>query len=365
MEEIGIGLKRMIFNKWLIIISVLLIIIAGIFFIPKTQTVEIEVSYPQPFEGQNIEEQKKVSILAFGDMMLDRSVFLETKKAGDFNHPLLFLDDFLKDVDLTIANLEGPITNNKSISTWGNEEQRMKFTISPDFLEPLSNYFNILNLANNHMQDFGENGYEQSKTYLAQAGIGFFGDLKNRVGNISKIIDKNGIKTGLIGYHDLYFKNLPIIIEEIKKAKQEADFVIVFPHWGVEYQKEPSNTQREEARMFIDAGADLILGSHPHVIQPIEIYQGNFIFYSLGNFIFDQYFSQETMEGLAIKIFLEKHEDRLKFFYQLIPFTINKKSQPELTDEEAKIRILNELSNISDVDEDIKKHIREGLIGVE
>ena len=267
----------------------------------------------------------RATILAFGDMMLDRTVYLKAKEAKDFDFPFLKIDSFLKNADLRIVNLEGPITNFKSVS---NTINRMRFTISPEFLEPLANRFEILCLANNHLLDFGENGYEQTKQYLDGAGIKYFGDYKNRKENLSQIIFRNKIKIGFIGYHALADKNFEAIIGEIEELKSQTDFIIVFAHWGAEYIKDPSSSQKEEARMFIDAGADLVLGSHPHVVQASEEYKGKKIFYSLGNFIFDQYFSQDTMQGLGVEILLKKSNDGIKAKYKQYPIMINENSQP-------------------------------------
>lgn len=272
-------------------------------------------------------EKKQVSILAFGDLMLDRNVYSKTKKAGDFYHPFLNLDGFLRSADIKLANLEGPITNFESISI---KDNRMRFTISPDFLKPLKDYFNILSLANNHMLDWGEEGFGQSKEFLTQSGIEFFGDYKNRSQEISKIIEKNRIKIGFVGYHALISNDISEIVKEITNLKTQTDFIIVFTHWGREYEIEPLFKQKEQARAFIDAGADLVLGSHPHVIGPVEIYKDKFIFYSLGNFIFDQYFSQATMEGLSVKILLEKYRGKTSVSYELFPININYQSQAEL-----------------------------------
>jgi len=272
---------------------------------------------------------EKLSILAFGDMMLDRTVYAKTQKANDFNYPFLNIDSFLKTGDLRIANLEGPITNYKSVS---NGTNRMRFTISSDFLDILKSRFEVVSLANNHMLDFGENGYNQTKEFLASAGISFFGDYKNRTENLSTIVEKNKIKIGFVGYHDLIDEGIDGVIAEIQKIKSESDFVIVMPHWGNEYQLKSSKRQQEEAKRFIDAGADLVLGGHPHVIQESEEYNGKMIFYSLGNFIFDQYFSQETMESLAIEILLEKSDNKVVATYKQHKILINKDSQPGLNE---------------------------------
>ena len=108
----------------------------------------------------------------------------------------------------------------------------MRFTISPDFLPILQGRFNVLSLANNHMLDFGEEGYNQAKNYLSSAGINYFGDYNNRPENLSVIIEKNGIRVGFIGYHGLVDGGFEDVLNEIPKIKAQSDFVIIVPHWG-------------------------------------------------------------------------------------------------------------------------------------
>jgi len=274
-------------------------------------------------------EIKKVSILAFGDMMLDRIVLTKTQKAGDYNFPFLKIDNFLKTADLKIANLEGPITDFKSVS---NGNTRMRFTNSPKFLSILQNRFNVFNLANNHMLDFGEKGYEQTKNYLSSMGINYFGNYNNQSENLSTIIEKNGIKIGFVGYHGLIDTGFEDVLKEIEKIRPQVDFLIVMPHWGAEYQKVPAQSTKEKAKQFINAGADLILGSHSHVVQTIEEYNGKMIFYSLGNFIFDQYWSKDTMQGLGVEILLEKSDNKIKAEYKQHKILINNDSQPSVVE---------------------------------
>jgi poly-gamma-glutamate synthesis protein (capsule biosynthesis protein) len=100
------------------------------------------------------------------------------------------------------------------------------------------------------------------------------------------------------------------------------------PHWGEEYELIPSERQKREARLFIDAGADAVIGGHPHVVQPAETYNGKTIFYSLGNFVFDQYFSEETMKGIAIRLELKEAGGGFAPSYEIIPIQSNILSQP-------------------------------------
>ncbi|MFH1947537.1 MAG: CapA family protein [Candidatus Magasanikbacteria bacterium] len=283
----------------------------------------------------------QLSLLFTGDIMLDRSVWLKTKEAGDYNHPFQNLDYFF-DYDLRIGNLEGTITNFKSISN-GTGGSRFFFTFSPEFLEPLTKYFNAFDLANNHTLNFGYAGLKQTKDYLDEYGISYFGDPENVKENLSVIVEKNNISVGMVGYHDLVAGGFENTLLEVEKLRPLVDYLVIMPHWGTEYMTDKvNNSQKTQAHAFIDAGADVIIGTHPHVVQPIEEYNGKMIYYSLGNFIFDQYFSTETQQGLNIAIFLEKG-DNIEVKYNILPIVINNNSQPALADDVMKVDILNKI----------------------
>lgn len=336
----------------------------------------------------------RLRILVFGDAMLDRGVLLAVKKANDFNFPFLNIDSFLADADLRVMNLEGPITNFPSRALKNN---RMIFTFPENYLDALKKRFDVVSLANNHTLNFGYDGLKQTRDFLTRVGINFFGAPDNNQEDLSAVIEKNGIKIGWLGYNLLAKKDMAEISTAVGELKQKSDFVIVYPHWGNEYQSIAAPSQRKEAQALIDAGADLIIGSHPHVIQNVEIYprtqkstvvssqmdglvsgevgdgqnrdqlgagvyKGKVIFYSLGNFIFDQYFSKETMQGLAVGIDLEKSDNGVVSSYKLFPIKINGQSQPELADFETAQKILMQISNNSWVDETVKNSIKDGAI---
>lgn len=117
----------------------------------------------------------------------------------------------------------------------------------------------------------------------------------------------------------------------LEDARSQADFVVVNMHGGLEYTRDPTPLQMEFSHAAIDAGADIVIGAHPHWIQKIEPYKGKYIFYSLGNFVFDQEFSAETKTGLALRIFLEKNGDTVKQKnIELHPLIIENYGQPRL-----------------------------------
>jgi poly-gamma-glutamate synthesis protein (capsule biosynthesis protein) len=302
-----------------------------------------------------IRKEKTASIMFFGDIMLDRRVYNLAKESGDWGYPFKDTENLFGLADANVANLEGPITSFDSESA---ETNGMRFTINPSFVPELKKRFSALSLANNHTLDFGEEGLRQTKKNLSGGEITFFGDYENRGDNVSAVIAVNGVKLGLVGYHSLSGKNFNNAILDIKKLKETSDFVVVMPHWGNEYELFPSENQKNEARLFIDAGADAVIGGHPHVIQPAEIYKGKAIFYSLGNFVFDQYFSESVMKGLAIRLEIKMTEEGTKPEYEIIPIENNKLSQPTPMENGAAGTLIDLFAANSAVSDKIKEEIR-------
>ncbi|MFZ2190420.1 MAG: CapA family protein [Candidatus Magasanikiibacteriota bacterium] len=316
--------------------------------LPKLEPIDMtiapvsrQVATPEP------KPVEQVNLLFTGDIMLDRSVLLKTQASGDYSYPFKNLDYF-NNYDFKIGNLEGPITDFKSVAN-GTGGNRLTFTFSPQFLEPLKNYFDVVSLANNHTNNFGKKGLTQTYANLEKVGIKYFGDPDNK-NNLSVVIEKNNIKIGLVGFHELIGYGFNNVIAEIKKLRPEVNYIIVMPHWGTEYiTDKPNRVQVSEAHKIIDAGADLIIGTHPHVIQPIEKYNSKIIFYSLGNFIFDQYFSPETQQGLNIGVNLKREYNNINSELTILPITVSSESQPSLAEGEVKQQILDALFKVSNV----------------
>lgn len=301
------------------------------------------------------EIEEKLSLILVGDIMLDREVYRQTLKAGDFAYPYKNIDSFLQTADLRAANLEGPITGNKSVALG---KTRTTFTFAPPAAPELARRFDVVSLANNHTRDFGADGYKQTLRYLQTNKINYFGDYFNSE-NLSKIIEKNGFKIGFVGWHGLADEGLAQILEEIKKLKPRVDFLIVYPHWGAEYLTDIQPALQPIGRGFIEAGADLVVGTHPHVVEPMEIYKGKLIFYSLGNFIFDQYWSEETGIGLAVKLTLRRQTGKIQQYFELAPVQIPGTSQTELANASIKEKILTRLGQ--DIPQpELKEKIRQG-----
>jgi poly-gamma-glutamate synthesis protein (capsule biosynthesis protein) len=297
-------------------------------------------------------KKDRVSLLAFGDMLLDRYIKKTIDKYGT-DYPFQNIKSSLTGNDLTLANLEGVFTDFKPNKASPN---MTSFTFDPKLVPAIKNLgFNILLEANNHSQDFGKAGLAQSQAYLEQNGIDCFGTYSNE-GKISTIKDINGIKIGFVGY-DEFGNSFDDVIAEIKKLKPEVDHVVIFAHWGIEYQTNSSDDQRQKGRQFIDAGADLVLGGHPHVVQPLEIYKSKLIFYSLGNFVFDQVFSQSVQRGLAVGAVFTK--DSIDCY--LMP-TQNKNFVVNFAAGDAKTAALKDLAARSVATSDFKEQIAQGEV---
>lgn len=266
-----------------------------------------------------------IVMVAFGDMMLDRYVWILMQKNG-LDYPFEYFPALLEsmlttpegerlpDSDFTFANLEGPISD----SPYVNPGTAMIFNFKPEVVPTLQKYgFNLFSLANNHAYDMGAEGAQQTRDYLAQGGINYFGDARAIGENTAWITTVKGTTLTFIGFNDTVQDHLDYEAanELIRSHEATSDFTIVSIHWGIEYRLTPSSEQVEHAHGFVEAGADVILGQHPHVIQyvegePVEWVEGpdgtRPVYYSMGNFIFDQYFQKEVQEGLGVTLVLKK-----------------------------------------------------------
>ena len=263
---------------------------------------------------------EEVSLIAVGDISFSRGVERMVRTQNDINYPFLKIQDYLKSADLIFGNLETPIMQGVEIPDF-----QMIFRSNPGTEQALKQAgFSIVSLANNHTPNFGRQGLEDTFNYLTAVGIQYVGAGNNtQEANQPAYIEKNGIKFAWLAYNDTdvvppsyeatnshpgtAFMQTERMAEAVKEAKQKANFVIVSMHAGIEYINEPNTAQENFAHSAIDAGADLIIGHHPHVVQTMEKYKDKYIFYSLGNFVCDQPQSQETKEGLAVKIYFTKN----------------------------------------------------------
>jgi poly-gamma-glutamate synthesis protein (capsule biosynthesis protein) len=290
-------------------------------------------------------------------MMLDRSVRQKINQYGA-EYPFALIKDFLIGNDIVVANAEGPFTQNPS-KTLGVRNGPLTFTFDPAELPTLKNLgFTLLGQANNHTLNFGTAGLKESENNIEQAGLNWFGDPSNQDLH-SFVTTIHGQKIAFIGYHQFAPSGLDNVTNEIKSAKAQGNFVIVYPHWGEEYLQNKNNFQTKIAHSFIDAGADAVIGSHPHVVEPIEVYKNKIIFYSLGNFIFDQAQSGPTSQGMSLGISLTS----TSVSYLLYPINIQQE-QASLMTGDARTEALNNLAKKSLVEIQVKEGIKDCVINL-
>ncbi len=288
-----------------------------------------------------VDAEQEITLLAIGDIMLGRYVENLMNSNTD-NYPFEKIADLLDSVDLTVGNLEGPIVANHSQTPNGS----LSFSFQPKTAQTLTeNNIDIVTLSNNHTLDRGVSGYLETISYLDNAAVEHFGHSSqiNESSHLHK--EEFGLEIDFLGFNATSsgFDN-QAALKMITDLKNDDSFIIISIHWGSEYQLSSNQTQKGLAHSFIDAGADLILGHHPHVVQEIELYNDKLIFYSLGNFIFDQYFSENTQQGLAVKITLNKETAN----YQLLPLQ-SEKSQPYVMTDDKRNQILTNLESRSNI----------------
>lgn len=306
-------------------------------------------------------EVKQVNFIAVWDIMLSRNVARHAEKWGGPQWIWKNIGDFLAKSDFNFGNLESP-TNGTNVYSY---QKVMVFNAIPSLVHTLAEMrFLVLNLANNHALDQGESWLTTTEKFLADRRIRFVGTGHTQEQAWTpEIVEKNGIKMAFLwasyaSYNDDGTKMSPRIArmqdtknleKAIKRAREQADYVVVSMHAGQEYTREPTALQKDFARASIDFGADMVIGAHPHWTQKIESYKGKYIFYSLGNFVFDQDFSRETMTGLALHIFLEKNTTATLTRVELHPITIENLGQPRLLSGEAKIKALADIGQTKDI----------------
>lgn len=268
------------------------------------------------------EPPKTVSFGLAGDLGLGRYITTMARSKKDFSWSFQNVSSVLQSNDFNLANLESPIINNCPQGPTGT------FTFCGDqkFIPYLKENKLIFNLANNHIFNYYQDGFTQTKSYLDQNQIGYFYSHSPDTEFYKKEI--NGITFGFLGYDFITNPKLDPnqIITAVKKYDGQVDWLIISLHWGNEYLKSPESWRVNLAHQLIDAGADIIHGHHPHVLQSTEIYQNKPIFYSLGNFIFDQNWSKETSSSEFVILTVDKNNilNTIKK-----PYIIKFNSQPQ------------------------------------
>lgn len=350
-----------------------------------------------PVIQESVAKKKQITISGVGDVMMPLSIQSVAAKRG-YNYDILFerIAPDLSAPHITFANLETPIDHTAEISGYP------RFNSRRELLSALRRAgVDIVSIANNHVMDMGEAGLIRTIDNISEAGLAFVGAGRTKSeANEIKIISANGITCAFLAYTYGTNERLPgrratspgvnilrpdsdadllKAIEKVKEARTAADIVIVSLHWGDEYSTTPSGWQKEAAYQLINAGADIIFGHHPHVLQPIETISTRdgrhaLVAYSLGNFISSQNYGLSFKnrrdpralrgDGVILNITASKSEDvvaidRIEF----IPIWTLREKEGGLyvarpVNIAAEVRRLEALSNREEDGEDILKLLR-------
>lgn len=301
--------------KKIFTVITLIVISVGVFLFLKNNQTNKNIAQQQ-FEiisNNTKKEVKPIKLLFVGDVMFDRGVKRNVDKHlnGDYN--LLFQNtSYIQDADIAFLNLEGP-----AAESGRNVGSIYSFRMDPSVILAVKNAgFDIVSFANNHVGDYTKDAFDETIKRLTDNNLLYIGagvDYKDAI--TPKIIEIDGIKFGYLGFTDVgpvwltakenssgtLLANDKNFEQIISNAKKEVDVLIVSFHFGDEYSP-VNDRQKVLAKNAIDNGADIVVGHHAHVIQAIEEYNGKIILYGLGNFIFDQYFSEHTMRGMVAEI---------------------------------------------------------------
>lgn len=239
---------------------------------------------------------KKAEVILTGDVMIGRSVLINAlDRENNPNYPFLYVSDYLSSADLVFSNLESPI-----VTDCPRFEHGFTFCADPRIVEGLvSSNINVVSLANNHILNFGKDGLEDTKRYLDNSNILYTG-----VDNLA-VKEIKDTTFGFLGFD--FTVNVPTQKDWdlIKESDSKVDVLIIGVHWGEEYKEKANNNQRAWARKMVENGADVISGHHPHWVEDYEYINGKPVYYSLGNFVFDQMWSEETKKSLLVKLTFE------------------------------------------------------------
>jgi poly-gamma-glutamate synthesis protein (capsule biosynthesis protein) len=234
------------------------------------------------------------------------------------------------------------------------EDKEYTFRVDPEFVSvPSELGVDLVTIANNHILDFGREPLTETLKALDGAGIAHVGAGENLAqAKQWETLEAQGKKIAFLGASRVYPESSwsagpnhsgvfstydsTQLVEQIRQAKESSDYVFVLVHWGIELSTEPEDYQRSLARQYIDAGADAVIGSHPHVLQGIEYYQGKPIFYSLGNFIF----SNREYESILVELTLSGEGEQVR----LVPCVSRSNRMQLLTDTQEYYSSLQELS---------------------
>lgn len=268
--------------------------------------------------------EDEISLFATGDVLLARSVEAKMRTKKDYTYPFHKVAEILKSADIAFGNLETAMLPGKT-----TPRDSMVFRADEEAAEGLKFAgYDVMSVANNHTMNYKAGGLMRAMRALESSGIEPVGGGVNQdAAHTPAMIDVKGRRVAFYAYNDpaippgfhgeatadaagIAKMDIEVVKNDVGNALKNlgADIVVVSMHAGREYKKEPTQFQKDFAHAAIDAGASVVVGHHPHVVQPPEFYGNGVILYSLGNFVFDQFFSKDVRSGAIAKIYLKEDE---------------------------------------------------------
>ena len=317
----------------------LLAIFAGIFYFRTQQISDKSLEAAVLPTIVDLASERPVRMLFVGDIMLDRGVkkIVDTYGGGDYFFLFKNVRDVISGADIVFGNLEGPIAAGGARSG-----SIYSFRMNPMTASVLRDVgFTVVSFANNHTGDYGRDAFLETLQNLASAHIEYVGAGEtNKEATTPKIIIAGNMRIGFVGFSDVGPRWLEVgtstagiaiardrefVTEVVRQARDKVDILITSFHFGDEYKTRSNSRQQALARAAVDAGAALVVGHHPHVAEELEKYHGGVIAYSLGNFIFDQAFSEDTKKAFMLEV--TARNGAIENIRQ-IPIIFNKYFQP-------------------------------------
>jgi poly-gamma-glutamate capsule biosynthesis protein CapA/YwtB (metallophosphatase superfamily) len=281
-------------------------------------TIALVCVYASTGLGQKATPETRTTIAAFGDVNLGRSVGQELLK-GDIGYPFRYVKDSLAKSDIVFVNLESQLTEQNGETQ--NPKYNLIFCGPPVGAASLKGaHVSIVSTANNHAYDYGRRALRETLVNLDSAGIASVGTSIDSVEMFAPVVlEHSGIRIGFLAYtqfmnfrgtwrgHVALFDEHRIA-QDVAALRAKADFIIVSYHGGSEYVDRPPGTVKHDFKVIADAGADVVVGHHPHYVQGIEWYHNTLFFYSLGNFVFYQPQLEWTQMGLCVQLMLVRRD---------------------------------------------------------
>lgn len=305
---------------------------------------------------ESVGQTPDTSIVFMGDVMLARAVERRMDAEGSA-YPFAHIHDALQGAAV-VANFEAAVPDkHRPTPDFG-----MRFSVRESYLRSLAEAgITHVSLANNHAYDFGAAAFQNTRAALKDAGVAEFGHPYQLGTSSVAYIETEHATVAVVGIYGVDRIPKEAAIETVfRVTSAQSEVQVAYVHWGNEYELLHSGAQERLARSLIEHGADAVIGHHPHVVQDIAVYEGAPIFYSLGNFVFDQYFSTDVQQGLMVRMTVDAAH---RIAFQLVPITsVHSRNAPRVMDVDASVQFLDRLAAHSD--ELLGDMIRGGTVAI-